>query len=83
MSGGKYFEWILVYFSLVVGVYSKKSFISHNKNLSPLCASEIVIFNINFYSKRDDSVYDASYRYSNLSPPTVNMTLNGSDFIGR
>ena len=83
MSGGKYLEWIIIYFALDIGVSKKKTFISHDKNLAPLCASEIVLLNSSFYSNRDAAGDDTSHGYSNLSPPTVSLTLNGSDFSGR
>ena len=53
MSGGKCFEWIIVYSTLDIRVSKKKSFVSHDRNFAPLCASDIVIFNISFYFKRD------------------------------
>ena len=42
-----------------------------------------MILNISFYSKRDAAGGDTSSGYSSRSPPTVSLTLHGSDFSGR
>ena len=63
--------------------FQEKYFISQGINLAPRRASEIVILKSSFYSKRDAAGDDASSGYSNLSPPTVNLTMNVSDFSGR
>ena len=83
MSVGKYFECILIYYALGIGFSKKKYFRSQDINLSPRRASEIVLLNSNSDSQRDASGDDASSGYSSLSPPTVNLTLYGSDFSGR
>ena len=60
MSGGKYFECILMYYTLDIGVSKKKNFRSQDINLAPLRASEIVLLNSSFESKRDAADDDAS-----------------------
>ena len=66
-----------------MGVSNKKSFRLHDKNIAPLCTSEIVLLNHILDSKRG-AVGDAtSSRYSIISPPTINMTLKGSEFSVR
>ena len=82
MSGGKYFEFILIYFVLDIGVSKKKCFRSQDINLPPLRASEIVLLNKSFESIRDDAGDDTSLGYSSLSSPTVSLTLYGFDFSG-
>ena len=82
MSGGKCFEWILIYSAVDIGVYKKKIFLSHDRNLAPMCASDIMLLNSSFDSKTDAARYDASSGYYNLSTHTINMTINGSDFSG-
>ena len=83
MSGGKYFEWIIIYYAIDIGGSKKKSFRSLDRNIIPLCASKIVLLDSSAYSKRDASGDATSSGYSNLPSPTVNLTLNGSDFSGR
>ena len=83
MSGGKYFECILVYYAFDIGVSKKKYFRSQDINISPLHASKIVLLNNIIDSKRDAAGDDASSGCSSLSPPTVSMNLYGSDFSGR
>ena len=78
--GGEYFKCILIYYSLDIGVYNKKYFRSQDINLAPLRASEIVLLNSIFYSKRDAAGDDVSSGYSSLSSPTVSMNLYGSYF---
>ena len=58
MSGGKYFECILMYSALDIGVSRKKNFRSQDINLAPLCASEMVLLNSVFDYKRDAAVND-------------------------
>ena len=53
MSGIKYFECILIYSDIDVGVSKKKYFRSQDINLAPLRASEIVLLNRILKSKRD------------------------------
>ena len=48
-----------------------------------MCASEIVIFNSSFYSKRYAAGEDTYSGYYNMSPTNGNLTLNGYDFSGR
>ena len=69
--------------ALDIGVSRKNNFRSQDINLAPLRASEIVLLNSSFYSKRDASGDDASSRYSIMSPPTVSLILYGSGFSGR
>ena len=83
MSGGKYFEHIIICSALDIGVSKKKYFMSEDINLAPLREYEIVQLNRIFDSKRDSAGDDASSRYSSLSPPTVSITLYGSGFSGR
>ena len=52
MYGGKYFELILMYYTLGIEVSKKKYFRSQDINLAPLSASEIVLLNNSFYFKR-------------------------------
>ena len=68
---------------LILGFPIKRYFRSQDINIAPLSASEILILNRIFYSKRDASGDDASSGYSSLSPPTVSLTLYGSGFSGR
>ena len=82
MYGGKYFEWIIIYSALDIGVTKKKYFILHDKNIAPLCASEIVILNSSFDSKIYVDGDNISSVYYNLSSPTVNLNLNGYDSSG-
>ena len=82
MSGGKYFQCIHIYSALDIVVSKKKSFRSQEINLSPRRASEIVPLKSSFYPKGDASGNDTSYGYSSLSPPTMNIIIDGSDFIG-
>ena len=82
MYCGKYLECIIVYSSLYIGFFKKQSFISHVKNLAPLCESELVLLSRSFYSKRDAAWDDESSKYSYKSPLTVHLTLNGFDFSG-
>ena len=82
-SGGKYFQCILIYSALDIGVSKKKYFRSQGINLAPLPASEIVLLNSSFYSKIDAAGDDASSGYSSLSAPTVSMTIYGSNFSGQ
>ena len=79
MSGGEYFEWIRIYYALDIGV---STFRSYDRNLVTLCASEIVIFNNSFYSKRYAAGDAVSSGDSSLSPSTVNLTLNSYEFSG-
>ena len=83
MSGGKYFECILVYSAIDMWVSRKKYFRSQEINLPTMRASEMVVLNSNFESKRDAAGDNASSWYSSLSPRTVNLVRNGSDFSGR
>ena len=83
MSGGKYFEYILVYFDLDIGISRKKYFRSQDINLAPQRASGIMVLKSSFDSKRDAAGDNASSGYSNISFPTVNMALNVFDFSGR
>ena len=82
MSVGKYFECIIVYSDLEIIVSKKKIFRSQDRNLAPRRASEIMLLNSSFYSKRDADGDDASSGCSILFPPTVNLTLYGPYFIG-
>ena len=82
MSGGKYFECILIYSALDIGVSKNKYFRSQEINIEPHHASKIVLLTIIFDSKRDAAGDDAPSEYSSLSPPTVSLTLYGSDFSG-
>ena len=45
MSGGEYFECILIYSALDIGVSNKRYFRSKDINIAPLSASEIVLLN--------------------------------------
>ena len=83
MSGGKYFEFSIIYYALDIVVPQNKSLRSHNINLVPWRAYEIVLLKSIFDSKIDAAGDDTSSSYYNMSPPTDNMTLNGSDFSGR
>ena len=83
ISGGKYFECILIYSALYIRVFRKKYFRSQGINLAPLRESEIVLLNRSFDSKRDAAGDDASSGYSSLSPTTVSLTMYGSNFRGR
>ena len=83
MSVGIYFECILIYSAIDIRVPKKKYFISHDINIAPRRAYEIVLLNISFYPKRDVAWDDESSGYSSLSPPNVIMNLYGSDFSGR
>ena len=83
MSGKKCFECILIYSDLDIGFSKGKSFRSHDINLTRRRASEILQLKSSFYSKKDAYENDAYSRYPNLSPPTVNLNLNGYDFRGR
>ena len=56
---------------------------SHDINLALMCESEIVLFNSTSDSKIDAAVDDAYNVYSNIFPPPVNLTLNGSNFSGK
>ena len=80
MSGGKYFDCILIYSALDIGFSKKKYFRSQDINIAPCRESEIVILKRNFYSKRDADGDDASSGYSSLYPPTVSLTIYGSGF---
>ena len=82
MSGGKYFEPILIHSALDIRVSKKNHSRSQDINLAPLRASEIVLLNSIFDSKRGDAGEDASSGYSSLSTPTGSLTLYGSDFSG-
>ena len=83
MSGGEYFECILIYSSLDIEFYKKYYFWSQDINLAGRRASEILLLQIIFDSKRDAAGNDALSEYYSLCPPTVSMTLYGSDFSGR
>ena len=83
MSGEKYFECILIYSALDIGVSRKKTFRSQDINIAPCRASEIVPLKSSSDPKRDASEDDTSSGYSSLSPPTVSLTLYGSDFSER
>ena len=61
----------------------KTYFRSQDINPAPRRASEIVLLNSSFYSKRDAADDDASSGYSSLSPPTDNLNLYRSYFSGR
>ena len=82
MSGGKYFEWILRSSDLNIGVSKKKYFLSNDRNLAPLCASEISLLNSVFGYNKDAAGNAKLYEYFNLLPPNFNLTLNSSDFSG-
>ena len=71
-----------MYSALDTGVSNKKSFRSQDIKIAPLRASEIVLLNRSFEYKRDGAGGDASSGYSSLSPPTVNLTLYSSYFVG-
>ena len=71
------------YSAFDIVVSKKKYFRSQDINLAPLSASEMVLINISFYFKRDAAGDDPSSGYSIPSPPTANLNLYGSDFIGR
>ena len=73
----------LSYNLLLTLVFPRKYFISHDKNLAPLCAYEMFLLNSGFDSKIDAAGCDELSGCSNLSPPTINLTLNGYDFSGR
>ena len=60
MSAGKYFDCILIYSALDIGVSKKKYFRSQDINLAPLRASEMVLLNSSFDSKRDAAGDDSS-----------------------
>ena len=79
ISNGKYFECILIYSALEIGVSKKTYFGSQNINLAPWRASEIFLLNSRFDSKRDAAGDDESSWYLSIYPPTVNLTLYGSD----
>ena len=66
-----------------MGVSKKISFRSHDKNLAALCASDSVLLNNSFDSKRDSAGDAASSVYSSLSLPTVDLNLKDSDFSVR
>ena len=83
MSSEKQLECILVYSALDIGASKKKYFRSHNIHFAPLCASEVVLLDIIFDSKRGAAGDNISSGHYNLSSPTVNLTLNGSGFIGQ
>ena len=83
MSGGKYFECILIYSALDIGVSKNKYFRSQEINIEPHHASKIVLLKIIFDSKRDAAGDDASSGYYSLSPPTVILNLYGSYLSGR
>ena len=83
MSVGRYFEFILIYYALGIGVSKKRSFQSQDINFSPWRAYEIVLLNISFDSKGDAAGDAAPSGYSSMSPTTVNMNLYGFDFSGR
>ena len=68
---------------LTLGFPKNKYFWSQDINLAPLRASEIVLLNSSFYSKRYSSGDDASSGYSILSPPIVSLTMYVSGFSGR
>ena len=72
-----------MYSALDIGVSKKKYFRSQEIHLAPLRASEMVLLNSSFDSKRDDAGDDTSSGYSSLLQPTVNLTMYGSDFSGR
>ena len=68
--------------ALDIGVSKKNPSYHMIEILNPLCASDIVILNSSFGYKRD-AAGDATFSgYYNMSPPTVNLNLNGSDFSG-
>ena len=83
MSGEKYFECILIYSALDIEVSKNQYFRSQEINIEPHHASKIVLLTIIFDSKRDAAGDDAPSEYSSLSPPTVSLTLYGSDFRRR
>ena len=83
MSVGRYFEFILIYYALGIGVSKKRSFQSQDIKFSPRCAYGIVLLNISFDSKGDAAGDAAPSGYSRMSPTTVNMNLYGFDFSGR
>ena len=59
MSGGKYFECILMYSALDIEVSKKTYFGSQDINLAPLRSSEMVLLNSSFYSPIDAAGDDA------------------------
>ena len=69
-----------MYYALDMEVSKRKYFRSQDINLAPLRASEMVILNISFDSKRNAAGDDASSGYSSILPPTVNLNRCGSDF---
>ena len=71
------------YTLLLTLVFPIKSFKSHDKNIVSLCEYETVLLNSTFISKIAAAEDATSFRYSNLSQPTVNLTMNGSDLSGR
>ena len=83
MSSGEYFECIIVYSDLYIGVPKKKYFKSQGINLAPRCAYETVLLKISFYSKKYSTGDDSYSGYYNLSPSIVNLNINGSDFSWR
>ena len=83
ISGEKYYECILLYSVLDSVVSKKQYFSSQDINLAPRHVSETALLKIIFDSKRDSAVNDASSGYYGLSPPTVIITMYGSDFSGR
>ena len=76
MYGGKYLECIIIYYALDIRVPKKTSFRSKDINLGPWRESEIFLLNSSFDSKRDTAGDYAYSRYSNLSSPNVNITIN-------
>ena len=83
MSDETYSVCILIYSDIDIVVSLKQSFRSQYINISRHLAYEIVLLKSIFDSKRVTASDDALLEYSSLSPPTVNLTLNGYGFIGR